>query len=148
MRSPRADLQPCPLVPGQMQQVPGVPLPQACPLQSSHPSFPTSLYTNSVFKPLVARLLPPPLAHTPPGCIQSATSNSLNTLCSTPWGLASAHTGPSPLLHRLPLPILSFSNSPSSEKPSLTPPPAPHALWPGLDALRCASCGSFALYST
>ena len=38
----------------------------------------------------------------------------------------SAHARPSPLPHQQPLPSLSFSNSPSSEKPSLTPPACPH----------------------
>ena len=53
----------------------------------------------------------------------------------------SAHAGPSPLPHQLPLPSLSFSNSPSSEKPSLPPPrlPPPHSLWHGLEVLPAAA---------
>lgn len=128
-RSPRADLQPCPWT--NAAAIKGCSAP-SCPLQSSQPSCPTSLYklriqatggqtSGSSLTPII----PPP-----PGCITSATPHSRNLPSSTP--------SRKPLLmlihlhfHWLPLP----SNSPSSEKPSLTPStcasPSPR---PGLDA--------------
>ena len=89
LKSPGADLQPCHLVPRQMQQLRRVPLPLACPqpahLQPTHPSFLTSVCTDSVFKshwwpdscpthPVIPHLR---------GCIRSVHFSSVNQSCLT-----------------------------------------------------------------
>ena len=92
----------------------------------------------------MARLLPPPALPSCPhrqAALNQATPNCPDLL-SSPSCSASAHAGPSPLLHLLSLLILSFFPD---------PPTCPHPLWPGLDALLCASschCPHYSIYHT
>ena len=196
LKTPGADLQPCHSVPRQMQQLPRVPLPLACPSPTHPPILPHfCLYRLRVQKPLVARLLPRPipLSHTPEAASDQFISvQSLSRVqpFATPWTAAcqaslsitnswsllklmhqnsyekkrnsfehaelsslglslSAHAGPFPLPHWLPLPILSFSNDPSSEKPSLTPPvcpPFPMGWVRSASCCYCFYCSTYTLY--